>query len=413
MAKVFIEETTLTAIGDAIRGKEGSSELVPVNDMASRITDLPSGGGGGGYEPTDEELTLTGSGTNLFASNRWKWVVDNYGDRIQANVNSADAMFYNSTQYTEIPFDIKLLQSQSKIAQIFYGCSNLICTPTVTVINKQTSSVDAGDLFYGCYKLEELGYIYNAYPSAVDYMFFSCRRLRNIPDDYFDTWDFSKMLTGTTNYANYLFNDCHSLRKIPTSLFEKFTDSKVTGSSGLYVYLLAGCFTLDEAINIPVITAKLTADRFSHTFGSLFRAKRITFKTNEDGTPKTAEWKSQTINFSSYHGYVTTPMAIFDYNSGITADKEVKDDATYQALKNDPDWFTFDVNYSRYNHDSAVETINSLPDTSAYLATQSGATNTIKFQGAAGSATDGGAINTLTAEEIAVAAAKGWTVTLS
>jgi hypothetical protein len=64
------------------------------------------------------------------------------------------------------------------------------------------------------------------------------------------------------------------------------------------------------------------------------------------------------------------------------------------------------IEYSRYNHDSAVETINSLPDVSA------GSGNTIKFEGAAGSLTDGGAINTLTEEEIAVATAKGWTVTL-
>ena len=77
-------------------------------------------------------------------------------------------------------------------------------------------------------------------------------------------------------------------------------------------------------------------------------------------------------------------------------------------MKNDPDWWTMKVEYSRYNHDSAVATINSLPDTSAYLAT-AGGTNTIKFSGAAGSATDGGAINTLTEEEIAVATAKGWT----
>ena len=67
--------------------------------------------------------------------------------------------------------------------------------------------------------------------------------------------------------------------------------------------------------------------------------------------------------------------------------------------------------YSRYNHDSAVETINSLPDTSEYLAS-AGGTNTIKFKGVAGMKTDGGAINTLTEEEIAVAAAKGWTVSL-
>jgi hypothetical protein len=68
--------------------------------------------------------------------------------------------------------------------------------------------------------------------------------------------------------------------------------------------------------------------------------------------------------------------------------------------------FTQDYFYSRYNHASAVETINSLPDTSAY------GTNTIKFLGASGSRTDGGAISNLTEEEIAVATAKGWTVTL-
>ena len=123
--------------------------------------------------------------------------------------------------------------------------------------------------------------------------------------------------------------------------------------------------------------------------------------------------KNQIINFSDKTGYSTKTSEITGYNSGITADKEVIDDATYQALKDDPDWFTCDVNYSRYNRISAVETINSLPDASAYLATQSSGTNTIKFKGAAGSATDGGAINTMTEEEIAVATAKGWTVSFA
>jgi hypothetical protein len=113
-----------------------------------------------------------------------------------------------------------------------------------------------------------------------------------------------------------------------------------------------------------------------------------------------------------YVGVESYKKYILDYNSGITADKQVKDDATYQALKNDPDWFTVDLYYSRYNHDSAVATINSLPDTSAYLA-EKGGTNTIRFLSTSGSLTDGGAINTLTEEEIAVATAKGWTVSLA
>lgn len=90
----------------------------------------------------------------------------------------------------------------------------------------------------------------------------------------------------------------------------------------------------------------------------------------------------------------------------------IYNEETYAALKNDPDAFCIantsnsstyaDYSYSRYNHNSAVNTINSLPDT-----TSSGGTNTIKFRGAAGAKTDGGAINTLTEAEIAVATAKG------
>jgi hypothetical protein len=143
------------------------------------------------------------------------------------------------------------------------------------------------------------------------------------------------------------------------------------------------------------------------------RMKELTFALQEDGSPYTAQWKSQTIDLSSLIGFshASYKDRILDYNSGITTDKEVRNAATYEALKNDEDWYTLYAEYSRYNHDSAVNTINSLPDTSAYLAANGG-TNTIKFKGAAGASTDGGAINTLTEEEIAVATAKGWTVSL-
>jgi hypothetical protein len=161
---------------------------------------------------------------------------------------------------------------------------------------------------------------------------------------------------------------------------------------------------LDEINDLVVLPITITSNFFSNTFYYCHRLKDMIFEVNEDGTPKTANWKSQVIDLSSGVGYAFGTSSILGYNSGITADKEVKDDATYQALKNDLDWFATKIEYSRYNHDSAVNTINSLPDTSAY------GTNTIKFKGASGSLTDGGAINTLTEEEIAVATAKGWTV---
>ena len=135
------------------------------------------------------------------------------------------------------------------------------------------------------------------------------------------------------------------------------------------------------------------------------RLKSLTFKTN-NGTPIVAKWKNQTIDLSNYVGYASKAENITGYNSGLTTATQITDDASYQSLKDNLDNWTVLIQYSRYNHDSAVETINSLPDTSAY------GTNTIKFKGDSGSATDGGAINTLTSSEIAVATSKGWTVTL-
>ena len=211
------------------------------------------------------------------------------------------------------------------------------------------------------------------------------------------------------------FSNCNSLRNIDAVMpyikksLVNYNSGANYGSSFQYMY------ALDEINNIPVMNGSKTYNGFGSTFHSLYRVKNITFDI-DNGVPYTVEWKGQTIDLSWGYGVGSLNSSYKDnltkYNSGITADKEVNDDATYQALKNDPDWFATKVEYSRYNHDSAVNTINSLPDTSAYLAS-AGGTNTIKFKGNAGSLTDGGAINTLTDAEIAVAAAKGWTVSFA
>jgi len=86
-------------------------------------------------------------------------------------------------------------------------------------------------------------------------------------------------------------------------------------------------------------------------------------------------------------------------------DLEVYDAASYERLKNNPDRCPVYSDYSLYTKVEALETIASLPDVSS-----SSTNNTIIFYGNAGKLTDGGAINTMTAEEIAVATAKGWTV---
>jgi hypothetical protein len=142
---------------------------------------------------------------------------------------------------------------------------------------------------------------------------------------------------------------------------------------------------------------------FSGFVSCCSRLSKFTFYTK---TASNVLWSNQTLDLSKV-GYDTAGEIIGSGRGEFTADNQVIDDATYQALKNNPDWWTADVKYSRYNKTSALETINSLPDTSAF------GVNLIKFNANQGSYTDGGAIGTMTPEEIAVATNKGWAVSFA
>ena len=402
-------------------------------DVAAAIEGLEAG-------LPEEAFLNTGNCQYKFSRDNWNWFIKNYGNRITTkDITDMSYMFYYSENLEDIPFDINLSSgSSANMMNVFNQCKKLKHIPNIDCKRTASQYADMSNFFYYCWELTQVPYLYNASVSAMNSFFGSCHNLREIPEDYFDTWIFDRI----NNYAyagmSGIFQDCYSLRKLPTKLF-KYLENNIVSSPYSYLYysLAINCYVLDEITDLPISTITYTSNFFMSTVLYCNRLKRFTFATNEDGTAKTAKWKSQTIDLTYNIGYCETnknedpadfatdkasltaySMNITNYNSGITIDKAVYDEATYQALKNDPDWFCVgskyypDSNYSRYNHDSAVETINSLPDTSAYLAT-AGGTNTIKFYGAAGSATDGGAINTLTEEEIAVAAAKGWTVTLT
>lgn len=387
MAQKLYEESNIQAIADAIRGKNGLTNTYKTSEMAAAITAIEGGGG----DLPEEALTITGDCSYRFANGGWDWFIENYGDRVTTSNITDTAYMFKSSKVTNIPFELNF--------------------------NSSSSYISATYIFDSCSNLQKIPKFNNMKIGPSNSMFAGCKMLNKLPDDlaaWFD-WGYHDNLTSGYNGERHnMFAQCFSLRNIPTSFLEHVNKSINAG----YSYFKSGfnlCCALDELLNLPIsYTATWTSNAFYDSFNMCTRLKNLTFKT-PDGQPYIKQWKSQVINLKDSTGYLQKfyyKPYILEYNSGITADKEVTDDATYQALKDDPDWFTTKIEYSRYNHDSAVATINSLPDTSAYLAT-AGGTNTIIFNGAAGSATDGGAINTLTEEEIAVATAKGWTVTLS
>ena len=417
MAQKLYEESNIQAIADAIRGKNGLTNTYKTSEMAAAITAIEGGGaiealditsngtytapeGVDGYSPITvnvpqdgsppaEAFVISGDCYDRFANNNWNWFIKNYGNQITTkNITTSSNMFYNSYDIEYVPFEFNFLSSKAYIntSHMFSGCQNLKEIPKMNN--------------WKCYDIEQ--------------MFRFCMRLRYFPEDIGAWIDYSYLENQTSSYTgkqNNVFAHCYSLRNFPVNLVRS-GNPNIDSYQAYFNIGFLNCYALDELVNLPVpYTSTWTSNAFDQTVDNCYRLKNITFNLL-DGQPYVMNWKSQVIDLSKYIGYARDTRYVPNYNSGITADKEVTDDATYQALKNDPDWFTIKTEYSRYNHDSAVATINSLPDTSAYLAT-AGGTNTIKFRGAAGSATDGGAINTLTESEIAVATAKGWTVSFA
>ena len=340
----------------------------------------------------DEVLHLTGNCTSKFSGGASDWLINLYGHKMTTeDITSLSYAFQNCKTVEDISFDLNCKSNyEVPMSNIFSGCEQLTSIPK---INGKPKACSQGDLFN------------------------QCKNLKEIPEDINDWFDWTKFDT-YQNFSSYdsgysrttMFQYCCSLRSIPMN-FLNHINPKGSSSYSLYTRLFTSCFALDEIIGLPIPRAsemEWTSNYFTYTFDDCQRLKNMTFATNEDGSPIVVKWKNQTIDLSKNIGSVSSADYITSHskNTGITRDDRVNNDEQYQALKDTPNWWSMNYTQSRYNHDSAVATINSLPDTSAF------GTNTIKFKGTSGSATDGGAINTLTAEEIAVATARGWTVSL-
>lgn len=411
----------LTALGDAIRGKTELTDKMTIDQMTEAITNLEVN-----PAPNVEEITITNNGTYIpnegvdgfnrvivnvpvdlgdlpedllhlsgnigyrFHNDGWTSFINKYGSQITTeNISSVNRTFEFCEQLFRIPFD---LNCNSDSDSDFDSCFHSSSIEELPVINVNKIGSMAG-------------------------MCDDCQRLRYINLD-FNNIDISNVIDSDFK-SEIFFNECRSLRELPQSFLDKLKKRTVSKRYYSSVYKnFTNLYNLDTVSSLPVMVPDIyTSNVFGDYSGkmNLYRIKDFIFQTQEDNTPYSANWKSQIIDLSNA-GYNLLSGTYYKrdndlYNSGITIDKCIYNDETYQALKDDPDSYVAGYSnenphyYSRYDKASAIRTINSLPDASA-----SGGTNTIKFKGEAGLRTDGGAINTMTEEEIAVATAKGWTV---
>lgn len=374
MSKVLVSDNKLTAIADAIRGKTGGTEDLSLDGMALAITSLDGGG--------IEIPTITGNCDHRF-NNGWEWFIDAFGDQIEtSDINDCTYMFMNN-KVESVPFVINLAETSIPLNQMFVNSEiqvfpRIVAQENTTITNFQQ-------------------------------MFNWATELRTLPDDYFDSFVPASVHNAVNREVvmTQLFNNAIRLRTAPTSFKQLYGNGiRGTGSAGYRTFMY--CRHLDAVPAFPVERSSPSDNEnmFSNTFDGCHCLKSMKFDTNQ-GVPFVVNWFNQTINFTQQGvGFATLYTNLGDENNSRTNADEIVDAETYELNKNNPNSWTTLVEYSRYNRLSAIETINSLPDVS------SGSNNTISFTGNAGSATDGGAINTMSAAEIAVATAKGWTVSL-
>ena len=418
MANVIINDTNLTNIANAIREKNGTTNSYKPSEMANAIAAIEAGGGGGGgYEPTDEELKYRGyNDAAPFKGGCNEWLLDLYGNRMLFYLTDKTSRYFYYCKFKDFKWNPKIYPHTSSVTlnETFSWCNSLEKITGALKPREDVNEVVVG----GFYK-----------------MFEDCQRLREINDNFLDAQKY-KIKANVASNLRAMFYDCHSLREIPAFVFNMMNADGTTpignNSGSLYYQGFYLCAALNKIENLPVVKQyngnAITSNMFVDAFYKCYNLHKLTFNTNADGTPIVANWKNQIIDLTQNVGYATsTTTMMYSYNSGLTADDKVEspvssndiDNFQYLIGDNLINKYTVNSTDSKYGHTEAVETINSLPDTSA-----TGGGNTIKFKGSQGYYTDymrgrtdnklfDSSINKLTEEEIAVAAAKGWTVSIS
>ena len=361
-----------------IQAYDASGNLLPkvtkytATDIANELSEVYN------IAPKPEDLILEGDCEKIFSNNRFKWL----WNKIKGtnDISSLSNMF-SSSDFETIDYSLNLATSNGRIAatRVFAYCRKLKRVPDIFGLGNAALD-NVSELFSNCYLIKEI-------PVSWENI--------NYTDDIFNP------------VRTQMFYYCYNLRKLSENLIKKLNRKNVTyyfywlGYNGFYY-----CSTLEEirGFAIPNPDSTVSNNLFKDTFYYCSRLKDLIF-LKEEGTR--GNLQGQTIDLRNDIGYVQSLTSDFpvDYVDKSEFDL-ITDDESYQRFKNSENSFACSIEYSRYNHDSAVRTINSLPD----LSGNTGAANTIIFKGEAGSRTDGGAINTMTEEEIAVATAKGWVV---
>lgn len=228
----LIQESTLTAIGNAIRAKIGSAELLSPSAMATAIAGIETGGGGGSsadlsaqdlrnleyinkriggvaheyYNPTSTILSLTTDDYSFMSYDKTltsvnlpnmpemsKYAFAGCENLASVNLDSLtylrDYMFDSGIKNTSTPLDLKLPSVTQRDKTCSYAFRYCRALRSVYMPNYYRSSEDMNSstlnkgMFYGCSNLESvlINYVYQLGSTSKSYApFYNCNNIKRL-----------------------------------------------------------------------------------------------------------------------------------------------------------------------------------------------------------------------------------------
>ena len=366
-------------------------------------------------------LNITNGKQNIFAYNNWNWFIEQCGDRINFRTDNGKSLFLGCNKLINIPFDIHVDCIASNRLEVlndcFSACVQLEKYPNIYFHSKDKTKIILGKLVTSGPTSMEDQFIF--LDDSVSIVGFNYSFLQGYKSSYPPNWlfdgtlniDWDAMRADSSTFGTPFpvnMGNATWLRTMP--FFKEFYTTHTNSSEFYhpwYQFSLQNCYSLEEIVLPRPGSLALNSNKFNNKTSFLSRMKSFKFDVQEDGTPYTAQWKLQTLDLTTYFGYAYTDSTFIDV--GFSQQNKITNEEQWRAYVDgtNPDAWSSSVEYATYGASAARETLASLPDTSGY------GTNIIKFKRANASAIPGEHIETnLTEEDIAVAAAKGWTVSL-